>query len=192
MQTEAGHSCPTKRPPIKVVEKSRTSHRRRNVSVDLDLWPFCIVWVPLPVLTWFLPTIGHTGIANSKGVIYDFSDDYQVTVDNFSYGSPTKFYQFQPTRMPLGEQSWDQAITEISDYYSKTRHTFCFNNCHQYIASVLNKVNYDGRKDWTQTHVWRFITYESQYVNWIGFVRQWVPFITIMLFTFILVVVIIT
>lgn len=30
-------------------------------------FPFCIVWSPIPVLTWFLPFVGHLGIANSEG-----------------------------------------------------------------------------------------------------------------------------
>lgn len=32
-----------------------------------DRFPFCIVWSPLPVITWFLPFIGHLGIADSQG-----------------------------------------------------------------------------------------------------------------------------
>ena len=32
-------------------------------------YPFCIVWSPLPVITWFFPFIGHTGIGNSDGVL---------------------------------------------------------------------------------------------------------------------------
>ncbi len=25
-------------------------------------FPFCIVWTPIPLLTWILPMIGHVGI----------------------------------------------------------------------------------------------------------------------------------
>ena len=25
-------------------------------------YPYCIVWTPLPLISWFLPIIGHTGI----------------------------------------------------------------------------------------------------------------------------------
>lgn len=32
-------------------------------------FPFCIVWSPIPVLTWFLPFIGHLGIATSDGCV---------------------------------------------------------------------------------------------------------------------------
>jgi hypothetical protein len=48
--------------------------RAPNFSVDVSRsrYPFCIVWQPLPVITWILPFVGHTGICNSKGVIHDF------------------------------------------------------------------------------------------------------------------------
>ncbi len=28
-------------------------------------YPFCIVWTPIPCITWLLPCIGHTGICLS-------------------------------------------------------------------------------------------------------------------------------
>lgn len=156
-----------------------------EVDVDSDRWPYCIVWTPLPVVTWFVPIIGHTGIANSKGIIYDFSDDYNVSVDNFSFGKPTKYYQFQPESMShygnSPEERWDKAIQETSDYYSRTRHSLFFNNCHQYIAGVLNKVRYSGRTDWTQTEVWWKITFRSTYTGFLGFIRQWWPFTVIII-----------
>lgn len=142
-----------------------------------------IVWTPLPFITWLIPIIGHTGISNSRAVIYDFSDDFNVSVDNFSFGSPTKVYRFNPALVAQGAKAWDKAIQETSDYYGRTRHSLFFNNCHQYIASVLNKVKYASRTDWTQTNVWWLITFESKYVGWLGFARQWCPFIVILLAT---------
>jgi hypothetical protein len=40
-------------------------------SVERSRFPFSIVWSPLPVITWFLPIVGHMGITDSRGVIYD-------------------------------------------------------------------------------------------------------------------------
>ncbi|KDO17647.1 hypothetical protein SPRG_16958, partial [Saprolegnia parasitica CBS 223.65] len=37
------------------------------IDVARDRFPFCIVWSPLPVITWFLPFIGHMGIGDSHG-----------------------------------------------------------------------------------------------------------------------------
>lgn len=37
-----------------------------------EKYPYCIVWTPIPLLTWILPMVGHMGICKSNGVIYDF------------------------------------------------------------------------------------------------------------------------
>jgi Protein of unknown function (DUF778) len=36
---------------------------------------FCIVWSPLPPITWIIPFIGHTGIADSRGALHERSSD---------------------------------------------------------------------------------------------------------------------
>ncbi len=35
---------------------------KRQLDLANNLFPFCIVWRPLPFLSLFLPFIGHTGI----------------------------------------------------------------------------------------------------------------------------------
>lgn len=183
-------------PASKSTSSKKVEHRRAAKSVrakvdtGADKWPYCMVWTTLPFVTWFLPLIGHTGVADSRGIIYDFSDDFNVSVDNFSFGNPTKYYQFQPSLIASGAYGWDKAIQETSDYYSHTRHSFCFNNCHQYIAGVLNKVHYDNRDNWTQTDVWFLITFKSSHIGFFGFVRQWWPFTVLVIAIIILLVVI--
>ena len=160
-----------------VNKRAILNKKRPRIDVSGERFPFCIVWTPLPFVSWFIPTIGHTGIANSRGIIYDFSDDFQVSIDNFSFGSPTKYYQLSPSEIIGGATAWDKAIHDTSEQYGRTRHNFCFNNCHQYIAGVLNQVRFGGVTDWTQTDVWSMITFKSSYTNYLGFVRQWLPFI---------------
>lgn len=59
--------------------------RPDNMSVDVQnvRYPFCIVWTPIPLLTWLFPFIGHMGIAYSNGVIRDFAGPYHVSVSNW-------------------------------------------------------------------------------------------------------------
>lgn len=45
-----------------------------------DRLPCSIVWTPIPVLSWFLPFVGHMGITNSAGVIRDFGGPFIVSV----------------------------------------------------------------------------------------------------------------
>jgi hypothetical protein len=41
-------------------------------------YPHCLVWTPIPVLTWLFPFIGH--IARTAGVIRDCAGPYYVSV----------------------------------------------------------------------------------------------------------------
>jgi hypothetical protein len=56
-------------------QEKMNSYSGKTPSIDhaTQRYPYCIVWTPLPVISWFLPFIGHTGIADSRGVIYDFA-----------------------------------------------------------------------------------------------------------------------
>lgn len=33
-----------------------------KIDIENQRFPFCLVWTPLPVISWLLPIIGHTGI----------------------------------------------------------------------------------------------------------------------------------
>jgi hypothetical protein len=51
-----------------------------RIDVKRVRYPHCIVWTPIPVLTWLFPFIGHMGIARNDGVIRDFAGPYYVSV----------------------------------------------------------------------------------------------------------------
>ena len=68
-------------------------------------YPFSIVWTPLPLISAFLPFIGHTGVCTEDGVIHDFSAPYTITIDDMAFGNPTKY-------VPLScvNSRWDEAV----------------------------------------------------------------------------------
>jgi hypothetical protein len=75
------------------------SAQTQDVSIDQrsfvidpvrNRFPFCVVWGPLPVISWILPFIGHMGICDSKGRVHDFAGPYHIGVDRFMVGSGTK------------------------------------------------------------------------------------------------------
>jgi hypothetical protein len=51
-----------------------------RIDVKRVRYPHCLVWTPIPVLTWLFPFIGHMGIARTDGVIRDFAGPYYVSV----------------------------------------------------------------------------------------------------------------
>jgi transmembrane protein 222 len=56
-------------------------------------FPCCIVWTPLPVVSWLAPYIGHVGICQEDGAILDFAGSNLVSVDDFAYGSVARYIQ---------------------------------------------------------------------------------------------------
>jgi hypothetical protein len=53
-----------------IEDKPENSFVVSPVEPEKNRFPLCLVWSPLPVITWFLPFIGHLGIANSNGFVF--------------------------------------------------------------------------------------------------------------------------
>ncbi len=68
----------------------------RQINPELARFPYCMVWTPIPLVTWLLPFIGHLGIATSQGIIHDFAGSYFISVDDFAFGSPHKYSFAEP------------------------------------------------------------------------------------------------
>lgn len=143
----------------------------------MDRYPYSIVWTPLPVISWILPLIGHTGICDSEGKIHDFGGHYYVAVDHMTFGRPTKYLRLDPSKVQAG--NWDQAIKSSADRFRQRTHNIVVNNCHHHVADTLNAMKYDGRQDYTQFDVFLMMTFKSKYVNTRGFVYQWGIFIAL-------------
>lgn len=54
------------------------------------VFPHCLVWTPIPVVTWLLPFVGHMGVCDAAGAIHDFAGPYFVNRGELSFGSPTR------------------------------------------------------------------------------------------------------
>lgn len=57
-----------------------SSDSNDRIDINRVRYPHCIVWTPIPLLTWLFPFIGHMGIARTDGVIRDFAGPYYVSV----------------------------------------------------------------------------------------------------------------
>ena len=51
-----------------------------KVSCEREYFPMCIVWSPIPILSWFFPVLGHAGLTMSDGRIRDFAGSYAIGV----------------------------------------------------------------------------------------------------------------
>ncbi|KAK9891174.1 hypothetical protein WA026_013490 [Henosepilachna vigintioctopunctata] len=154
-----------------------------DIDIDKDKYPCCIVWTPIPLLTWFFPFIGHMGIALSSGVIRDFAGPYYVSEDNMAFGRPTKFWQLKPSLARGGVSGWDSAVTEASEIYKNRMHNLFCDNCHSHVATALDIMRYDNSK-WNMIKLAILLIIYGKYVSFGRFLKTWLP--TVLLYAMII------
>ena len=146
-----------------------------QIDIQNDRFPYCIVWTPIPMLTYIIPFIGHTGICTSNGIIHDFAGSNYVGIDNMAFGNPTKYVQLTPNDREINE--WDNAIDKGDERFSMENHNLCFNNCHSHVACVLNNIKYKGKNNYTMIHVWWMLITRGKYVSFCGFIKTYFGFL---------------
>ena len=152
-----------------------------GVNREIEKYPYCILWSPLPPITWILPFIGHTGIAMSDGVIYDFAGPYTIGRGNMAFGSPTRYLQLDPSK--CNELDWDSAVTEGNSVYSQRMHNLCFDNCHSHVARCLNAMGYRRFKGYNMFSVGFMVVFGGSHVSFMGFVKTYAPFCILLVVT---------
>ena len=174
---------------IKNVEVYPSSDLATQKSIDLKSshFPYCIVWTPIPVLTYIIPSIGHTGIGNSNGIIHDFASSFFVSVDDFAFGKPTKYIQLELTEQE--KYDWDRAILKGDNKYNMEEHNIFVNNCHSHVAYVLNQLNYKGRNNYNMVSIWWMLITKGKYVNCCGFFKTYIGFLIIIFIILIIILI---
>jgi hypothetical protein len=157
-----------------------------DIDSERQRFPFCIVWTPLPLITWLFPFIGHMGICTSAGVIRDFAGPFYVSEDEMAFGNPTKYWRLTPYRTRKAE--WDDAVRLASEEYSHRMHNLCCDNCHSHVAMALNLMQYDGSTSWNMFKLTLFMLLYSHYVSFWGFLKTWLPFIIVITLIVLLVI----
>lgn len=144
------------RNPMRSVVDEEADGKRPDMMVvpERNLYPFSIVWGPLPCLTWCFPCVGHMGIGDSQGVVHDFAGPYTVNTDRFMVGPVTRYYQLGSAEMAkLGARGdpakvWDAAIEEGDTEYRGLMHNLICQNCHHHSAQCTS--NAGIRLNWFQ------------------------------------------
>ena len=67
-------------------EQTSDISSRKEINLKSSHFPYCIVWTPIPLITYLFPSIGHTGIGTSSGIIHDFAGSFFVNMDDFAFG----------------------------------------------------------------------------------------------------------
>ncbi|XP_067626135.1 transmembrane protein 222 isoform X2 [Eurosta solidaginis] len=146
------------------------------IDFENDRYPYCIVWTPIPVLTWLFPMIGHMGICTSSGVIRDFAGSYFVSADNMGFGKPTRYLRMHPKEVEGGREAWDEAVAKASVIYGTRMHNLFLDNCHSHVATALCGMRYNRRTNWNMIGLAFNMFFFGKYVGCLGFIKTWLPF----------------
>ena len=148
------------------------------------LFPMCIVWVPIPFVTWLLPFVGHLGIGRADGTILDFLGPYHVQVGNFGFGHPVRYWKIDPTQSsayrPSDDKSveewWDEELEHSAMFFRTLFYNFCGTNCHSFVAFFLNQIDYRSSTQWNSVLLACILFFRGRYVSTIAVLKAWVPF----------------
>ena len=160
---------------------------QKNIDLRSSHFPYCIVWTPIPILTYIIPCIGHTGVGNSSGIIHDFASSFFVSVDDFAFGKPTKYIQLDLTEQE--KYDWDRAILKGDNRYNMEEHNLFVNNCHSHVAYVLNQLNYRGRNNYNMVSIWWMLIMKGKYVSCCGFFKTYIGFLIIVFIILIIILI---
>lgn len=150
-----------------------------STSAPKPPYKCCLLWSPIPIISWFLPFIGHTGISDSRGHIIDWAGaGYAIGIDNFYFGSPTTVVALD--RMKCHGQDWDTSIEDTKEKYVKLPNLFFNENCHSFCSFALNRMEYDGRSDYNMFTIGFWLWFYGQVVGgYVGYIRIYLPFVLV-------------
>ena len=157
------------------------------IDLKSSHFPYCIVWTPIPIITYLFPSIGHTGIGNSRGIIHDFASSFFVSVDDFAFGKPTKYIKLELTEQE--KYDWDRAILKGDNRYNMEEHNIFMNNCHSHVAYVLNQLNYKGRNNYNMVSIWWMLIKKGKYVSCCGFFKTYLGFLIVLFIILIIILI---
>jgi hypothetical protein len=163
-----------------------------TIGNDSDL-SYCVVWSPLPPITWILPFVGHTGIADSKGVISDFQGPYTVgDRGRMAFGAPTRALKIHTAVAPAHDSEssctaaaarWDEAIQDANQVYRGRMHNILCDNCHSHVAYALNHagVKEYGVEKWDMVKLAVLLTFRGRFLSWGAVATSYAPFCILLL-----------
>uniref|UniRef100_A0A673JQV3 Transmembrane protein 222-like n=1 Tax=Sinocyclocheilus rhinocerous TaxID=307959 RepID=A0A673JQV3_9TELE len=126
------------------------SGTNERIDPSISRYPYCIVWTPIPVLSWLFPFIGHMGICTSTGVIRDFAGPYFVSEDNMAFGRPTN-KNMQLLLLASIQINCLISSDKLSPF--SLQHNLCCDNCHSHVAMALNLMRYDNSTWWNMVNL---------------------------------------
>ncbi|CAN6721936.1 unnamed protein product [Malus baccata var. baccata] len=198
-------------PMMELKEAYDIEHLTSTQNIEHELWPLteidpkkakfpcCIVWTPLPVVSWLAPFIGHVGICREDGAILDFSGSNFVNVDDFAFGAVARYLQIDRKQCcfaaNLGSHTckhgynhsefgtaltWDDALQSSSRYFEHKTYNLFTCNSHSFVANSLNRLCYGGSMSWNMINVAGLVLLKGHWVGATSVLRSFLPFVLVL------------
>ncbi|KAL6851713.1 hypothetical protein ACP4OV_020277 [Aristida adscensionis] len=159
-------------------------------------FPCCIVWTPLPVVSWLAPYIGHVGIAREDGTVLDFAGSNFVNVDDLAYGAAARCLQLdreQQCCFPANPAahvcarsqehaeagaaaSWDEALRSAARRFEHKCYNLFTCNSHSFVADCLNRLAYGRSAGWNVLNLAALVWLRGRWLGPMAAVRSLLPF----------------
>jgi hypothetical protein len=126
------------------------------------------------MITWLFPVIGHVGICDSRGRVWDFQGPYNIGVDGMAFGRPMRVSCCISDKLDVLHDRtipalWDNAIIKGSRKFSHKFHNFFTNNCHHHVAECLNNFKLNDKENYNQVDVAVRVFFKGKYVSFAFF-----------------------
>ncbi|GIQ87721.1 protein of unknown function DUF778, partial [Kipferlia bialata] len=104
---------------------------------------------PLPGLSLLtVGVVGHYGITDSNGVIYDFAGHFYIHMSEhvLAFGAPSRTVPLSTILTESQLAKADSAISTTCREYMRHKYSFVCDNCHHFVAHILNQLGYRDNK----------------------------------------------
>ena len=175
-----------------------------EVDVKRQSFPLCVVWCPIPVITHLFPVIGHLGICDSDGCVFDFLGPRFIHRGSLGFGDVARFWRLDPKQwvsmVHLGDAEktssssssastttdssgialHDLALRRSIRFFEQHENYNLFgNNCHQFVAHAMNVGGFGGKVDWNMVHLAVLVLVKGQWTSGWAFLKTWGLFIVV-------------
>eukprot|EP00667_Euglena_gracilis_P021037 EG_transcript_22929 len=174
-------------------EEQQPGDQRPRTDPAHNRFPYAIVWTPIHPITWVLPFVGHMGIADSRGIIMDFTG--MIGVDQMAFGNPTRYIVLDPKQCRVSptppseadaEQDdtaaiWDDGLLRANQTFEDHMHCMVVgHDCHSHVAEALNNLKYRNCTSWNKVLLAAWIFVCGRHVGLRGFLLTWLPFLVLL------------
>ncbi|CAD7968008.1 unnamed protein product [Amoebophrya sp. A120] len=146
---------------------------------DKEIFPSSIVWCSICGLTWLFPVVGHMGIADEKGDIYEFMGLGASCGGGLAFGPVLRYIPLKPAS--AHKLNWNDGLSLGNRQCRGRSHKGCVDNCHTYVADVLNNMQYGGFKHWNSVILALWVFFCGRYTSVSAVLIHWAPSLVILL-----------